>query len=313
MLVPSRLNWWGRVLTYRGSELPRTKWRILGVAIVSVVVTVLEVKLDWHPNLTRLPFQLVGVALGIFLGFRNNASYDRWWEGRKLWGALVNTSRSCARQVLTLLGPQPGEPAPATDLAALHRELVYRVIAFVHALRLALRDDQDLSELGEFLPREEVDALANERNRPFAINQGTGERLQKAWRTGLLHPMHLSVLEGSLTALTDIQGACERIKSTPIPFSYTTLIHRITAVYCYALPFGVVDAVGIYTPFVCIIVSYAFFGLDVVGEEIEMPFGRDYNDLPLRAISRMIEVNLRQRLGEDDLPPLLTPVHDFLD
>ncbi len=313
MLVPSRLNWWGRVLTYRGSELPRTKWRILGVAIVSVVVTVLEVKHDWHPKLTPLPFQLVGVALGIFLGFRNNASYDRWWEGRKLWGALVNTSRSCARQVLTLLGPQPGDGAPTTDLAPLQRELVYRIIAFVHALRLALRDDQDLSELADFLPRDEVEALTNERNRPFAINQGTGDRLQRAWREGHLHPMHLSVLEGSLTALTDIQGACERIKSTPIPFSYTTLIHRITAVYCYALPFGVVDAVGIYTPFVCVIVAYAFFGLDVVGEEIEMPFGRDYNDLPLRAISRMIEVNLRQRLGEDDLPPLLTPVNDFLD
>jgi putative membrane protein len=313
MLVPSRLNWWGRVLTYRGSELPRTKWRIAGVAIVSVVVTVLEEQHDWHPKLTPLPFQLVGVALGIFLGFRNNASYDRWWEGRKLWGALVNTSRSCARQVLTLLGPQPGEAAPADDLTALRRELVYRVIAFVHALRLSLRDEQDLSELGEFLPASEVEALANERNRPFAINQGTGDRLQKAWRTGLLHPMHLPVLEGSLTSLTDIQGACERIKSTPIPFSYTTLIHRITAVYCYALPFGVVDAVGIYTPFVCIIVAYAFFGLDVVGEEIEMPFGQDYNDLPLRAISRMIEVNLRQRLGEDDLPPLLTPVNDFLD
>ena len=313
MLVPSRLNWWGRVLTYRGSELPRTKWRILGVAIVSVVVTVLEVKHDWHPRLTPLPFQLVGVALGIFLGFRNNASYDRWWEGRKLWGALVNTSRSCARQVLTLLGPQPGDTSTTADLPALRRELVYRVIAFVHALRLALRDDQDLSELADFLPRDEVEALANERNRPFAISQGTGDRLQQAWRGGLLHPMHLSVLEGSLTALTDIQGACERIKSTPIPFSYTTLIHRITAVYCYALPFGVVDAVGIYTPFVCVIVAYAFFGLDVVGEEIEMPFGRDYNDLPLRAISRMIEVNLRQRLGEEDLPPLLTPVNDFLD
>lgn len=315
MLVPARHNWWGRVLTYRGSELPRTKWRILGVALVSVAVTLLEERHGWHPNLTPMPFQLVGVALGIFLGFRNNASYDRWWEGRKLWGALVNTSRSCARQILTLLGPQPGDAAApdGAALASLKRELVYRVIAFVHALRLALRDDDDLSDLRPFLPSDEVDALANERNRPFAISQGTGERLQRAWREGWLHPMHLPVLEASLTSLTDIQGACERIKSTPIPFSYTTLIHRITAVYCYALPFGVVDSVKVYTPFVCMIVAYAFFGLDVVGEEIEMPFGRDYNDLPLRAISRMIEVNLRQRLGEEELPPLFTPVNDFLD
>ncbi len=314
MLVPSKMSWWRTVLRYRGSELPRTKYRILGVAIAATAVTVLEELHDWHPNLTPLPFTLIGVALGIFLGFRNNASYDRWWEGRKLWGALVNTSRSFARQILTLVGPQPGEPQGDREaLRALHATLVKRVMAFVHALRLALRDDQDLSVLTTFLSDEEVTALRDERNRPFAINQGTAERLREAWMNGLIHPMHLPVLEGSLTSLTDIQGACERIKSTPIPFSYTTLIHRITAIYCYALPFGVVDQVKIYTPFVCAIVAYAFFGLDVVGDEIEMPFGTDYNDLPLRAISRMIEVNLRQRLGERDLPPLHTPVNDYLD
>lgn len=314
MLVPSKMSWWRTVLRYRGSELPRTKYRILGVAIAATAVTVLEELHDWHPNLTPLPFTLIGVALGIFLGFRNNASYDRWWEGRKLWGALVNTSRSFARQILTLVGPQPGEaPGDREALRALHATLVKRVMAFVHALRLALRDDQDLSMLTTFLSEEEVTALRDERNRPFAINQGTAERLREAWMAGLIHPMHLPVLEGSLTSLTDIQGACERIKSTPIPFSYTTLIHRITAIYCYALPFGVVDQVKVYTPFVCAIVAYAFFGLDVVGEEIEMPFGTDYNDLPLRAISRMIEVNLRQRLGERDLPPLHTPINDYLD
>jgi putative membrane protein len=120
------------------------------------------------------------------------------------------------------------------------------------------------------------------------------------------------VLEASLTSFTDIQGACERIKTTPIPFSYTTLIHRITAVYCYALPFGVVDTVGIYTPVVVVLVAYAFFGLDVVGDEIEMPFGTDPNDLALGAISRTIETNLRQRIGDAQLPGPAQPVDDVL-
>jgi putative membrane protein len=124
--------------------------------------------------------------------------------------------------------------------------------------------------------------------------------------------MHLPTLEASLTGLTDLQGACERIKSTPIPFSYTTLIHRIVAVYCYGLPFGVVSDTGWFTPLVVLVVSYAFFGLDTVGDEIEQPFGTDANDLPLTAISRMIEVNLRQRIGDTDIPPLLRPVDELL-
>jgi putative membrane protein len=312
MLVPKNPTWWRIVFRYRGSELPRTKYRIVGVALVATAVTILEERHDWHPNLTPLPFTLIGIALGIFLGFRNNASYDRWWEGRKLWGALVNTSRTFARQALTLVGPAriPDSEAPAVE--SLRRELVLRTVAFVHALRLSLRDSDDLSELAPFLPADELERLKVERNRPYAITQGTAERIRDAWARGWVADVHVPVLEASLTSFTDIQGACERIKTTPIPFSYTTLIHRITAVYCYALPFGVVDTVGIYTPVVVVLVAYAFFGLDVVGDEIEMPFGTDPNDLALGAISRTIETNLRQRIGDAQLPGPAQPVDDVL-
>lgn len=327
MLVPAKVSWWGLVFKYRGSELPRTQYRIAGVAAVALLVTVLShlpvlklsVKDDGYelPSLTHLPFTFVGVALGIFLGFRNNASYDRWWEGRKLWGAAVNWTRSFAREILTLIGPQRGGIALAAseldELSALRRELVYRVIAWTHALRLALRTDDNLADLEPFLSSSELETLRVESNRPYAITQGTSERIIEAWRRGWIHDLHLPLLETAMAELTNIQGGCERIKSTPIPFSYTTLIHRITAVYCYSLPFGIVGQVGWFTPFVCIIVAYAFFGLDVVGDEIEMPFGTDPNDLPLSAISRMIEVNLRQRLGEKELPPLLRPVDEVLD
>ncbi len=311
MLVPKKVTWWSLVFKYRGSELPRTQWRIAGVAATALIVTVLEERFDWHPNLTPLPFTLVGIALGIFLGFRNNASYDRWWEGRKLWGALVNTTRSFARQSLTLVGPRVAE-SEGESVAKLRRELVLRIIAFAHALRMNLRDDHSLTQLAPFLDANELERLRVETNRPYAINHGTAERLRAAYARGWIAETHLGVLEGSMTALTDIQGACERIKSTPIPFSYTTLIHRITAGYCYALPFGLVDTVGFLTPAVCVIVAYAFFGLDVVGDELEMPFGNDPNDLPLDAISRMIEINLRQRLGETDLPLPLKPVDEIL-
>jgi putative membrane protein len=309
MIVTKRENWWQLVLSYHGTELPRTKWRIFGVAVVAMVVTFFEEKHGFHPNLTPLPYTLIAVALGIFLGFRNNASYDRWWEARKLWGALVNTSRTIARQFTTLVGPK----GPADEeILALRKTLVYRAIAFVHALRLSLRNAKDYSELEAFIPREEVAQLANESSKPLAITQRTAVVLREAWERGWIDTMHVPAIDASLSALTDIQGACERIKSTPIPFLSTTLMHRIVAVYCYTLPFGVVDAVKIYTPFVVIMVAYAFFGLDVVGDELEEPFGTDPNDLSLSAISRMIEVNLRQRVGETDLPPLLQPVNEVL-
>jgi putative membrane protein len=316
MMVPKSTSWLSTVVKYRGTELPRTKNRILGVLLLAMTVTLIEeFAEDTVVDLTTVPFALTGVALSIFLGFRNNAAYDRWWEGRKLWGGLVNTTRTFARQILTLVGPGDVSTLPDGErvaLIALRKELVYRVAAFTHALRLALRDTDDLSDLEPLLSKDEIESLKAEANRPYAISQGTAERLRAAYDKGLIHAMHLSTLEQSLTSLTDLQGGCERIKSTPIPFSYTTLIHRIVAFYCYGLPFGLVSSVGLFTPVVVFVVSYAFFGLDTVGDEIEQPFGTDANDLPLSAISRMIEVNLRQRLGEKDLPPLLRPVDELL-
>src|SRR5688572_13823410 len=164
MLVVRKVSWWQYVLRYSGSELQRTKYRVMGVFAVGVFVTFLEERHDWHPNLTPVPFTLVGLALGIFLGFRTNASYDRWWEGRKLWGAAVNDARSLTRQILTLIGPQPG--SSAAPPVALHRELVYRVIAWAHALRLSLRGENDLAELAPFLPADELGVLTTQSNRP---------------------------------------------------------------------------------------------------------------------------------------------------
>lgn len=318
MMVPKSVAWYRMVLKYHGTELPRTKWRILGVFLLSCAVTWIEIVVENNsfPDIHVVPFTLTGVALSIFLGFRNNAAYDRWWEGRKLWGGAVNTTRSTARQIIELIGPQPGAPALTEEergeLSALKKDLVYRVIAWTHALRLALRDQDDLSDLATFLGPEDLEDLRHQSNRPYAISSGLARRLRGAYERGWIHPMHLSTLEASLVSLTDIQGACERIKSTPIPYSYNTLIHRIVAVYCYGLPFGLVSDVGMMTPFVVLVVSYAFFGIDTVGDEIEQPFGTDPNDLPLSAISRTIEVNLRQRLGETELPPMLRPVNDIL-
>lgn len=313
MLLLDRGKWWRQLATTRGTALGRVWPRLGVVTLVAVVVTVVHEHPEAPPwGLSTIPFSLVAVALGIFLGFRNNTSYDRFWEGRKLWGRLVNTTRSLARQIQGMVGPADDPDQVAPERAQLHQELVYRLIAYVHAFRLHLRDHKDHRELEGLIPEDERAALAGELNPPIAILRELGARFCQLWQQGKVHPMHLPVLEQSLTMLTDIQGACERIKSTPIPSSYTVLIHRIVAVYTFALPFGIVDTVGVATPVVVAIIAYAFFGLDAVGEEIEEPFGTDVNDLPLSTLSRMIEINLRQTIKEQDVPSVLQPVDGVL-
>lgn len=306
VIVWESKSWLRQIGTFDGSALGKVLPRLIGVTLVATAITVLHEAYGLFPtSLTPLPFSLIAVALGIFLGFRNNTSYDRFWEGRKLWGALVNTTRSITRQTLTLIAPDQDDDAD--EVQALRVEVVHRVIAYVHVFRQHLRDEDALDEVKDLLPADELEALRDELNRPVAILQRLGDRIRAAYDRGWIHAMHLPTLEASLTTITDIQGGCERIKSTPIPGSYTILIHRIVAIYTFALPFGIVDTVGYYTPVVVMMIAYAFLGLDAVGDEIEDPFGTDLNDLPLSALSRMIEVNLRQRLHEDGLPPLHTP------
>jgi putative membrane protein len=315
VLIINRRSWLQQVFFLRGSSPAGTWKRVIITGLLAALVTALQ--LGWKvfdTNLTPLPFTLVGLALSIFLGFRNNTAYDRFWEGRKLWGQLVNTSRSFSRQILTLIGPPPDSAASWTneERDAVRRELIHAVIGYVHALRRHLREENPLPDLGGWLPAEQVEQLRVNHNRPIATLQLIGDRLRSLYDRGLIHAQHLPVLEGSLIAFTDVQGACERIKATPIPGSYTVLMHRIVLLYCMGLPFGIVSTVGPFTPIVVLIVAYAFYGLDAVGGEIDDPFGRDLNDLPLDALARMIEIDLRQRLGDTDLPAMLEPVDGVL-
>ncbi len=320
MIVPNRPSWLGTMTTPRGSTIVKTWPRLSLVALVSTLVTWLhETHGLFHTNSTITPFTLIGLALGIFLGFRNTTSYDRYWEGRKLWGGIVNTSRTMCRQIDTLiLDPQlssQGELSLGTALGLPEREvLVRRIIAYVHAVRMHLREQFDHSDVQANLPSDEFARLAHEGNRPLAILHWQAQHFGRIYARGLIDPQRLTLLDRSLTEFTDLQGGCERIRATPIPFSYNILLHRIVFVYCFALPFGLVDIPGlhVYTPVVTLLVSYAFFGLDAVGDEIENPFGLDPNDLPLSALTRTIEINLLARLGIEPLPPPLLPENEVL-
>lgn len=311
MIVPDRkMNWFRLLFEFRGSTLPRISGRLLAVFLVACAVTLTHLSGGIAVDLSTIPFTLISLALGVFLGFRNNTSYDRYWEGRKLWGRIVNDARSMARLTLNVIAVDvtPAALIDAAQTAALQRDLVYRTIAYVHSLRMHLRNElADLAPLAPLLPAEELRELTEQRNVPLAILHSMSTRVAGARRLGVLHHRDVLLFENMLSDLCDVQGGCERIKNTPIPWSYTVLMHSIVAVYCFALPFGLITTTKVLTPIVVVMIAYAFLGLDAVGDELEEPFGSDYNDLPLSTLSQMIEVNLRQLLGERELPALLVP------
>lgn len=315
MKVYPRKAWPGAAFILQGSALEYIwKWLIvlgLWAGLVTWLGTTHDLKAEYGIELSTTPLSLVGVALSIFLGFRNNACYDRFWEGRKLWGALVNMSRSFTRQVLTFAHTEVAEEEEA--LRRWKEKMVHRMAAYVHLFRMMLRNDKRYSEeLSGMLSEEEVAMLLDESNPCVVVTQQLGYELSVAYRRGWIDKYHLPLLENSLVDITNIQGGCERIKSTPLPQSYTILTHRIVAVFCGVLPLGVFGEVGLLTPLVTLVVSYAYLGLDAIGAQIEEPFGHDPNDLPLSQLSRMIEINLRERLGEAELPPQVVPVNNIL-
>lgn len=298
MIVRDNPSAWQLLFILRGSILPRIGRPLLLTVGIAVAATVLHGRLfDTKITLTPIPFSLIGLALAIFLGFRNNASYDRWWEARKLWGDLVIRSRSLARQWLC---------HPAADDAEARRQL-YRLIAFAHALRHALRGT-GTDGSAAFLDADDRTDPGRVINAPDTILRRFGATVAAAVAGNRLSPMLAAAMEENLNGLAAVQAGCERIRSTPLPFAYTLLLHRTAYLYCLMLPFGLVDTIGFATPVVVGLISYTFFGLDALGDELEEPFGTQVNALPLDALCRRVEIDLRAALGERDLPSMPQPV-----
>jgi putative membrane protein len=295
-------------LTMRGSILSRIWKSLLVTTVLAIIVTFTHGALLHHKiTLTTIPFTLIGLPLAIFLGFRNNSAYDRYWEGRKLWGELALRSRNFARQCLSLIGPAQSEQT-GHGLADIQTRMIHRAIAFAHALRHYLRDSDCTVELKVLLTEDEWRQIGNASHKPHFLMLRMGQDLRQCINEGRIDSCLVPSIDSTLSAMVAAGAACERIRNTPIPFSYTLLLHRTAYLYCFLLPFGLVDSIGFMTPFVVAIVAYTFFGLDALGDEIEEPFGISANDLPLEAICRAIEINLRESLRDENIPAPLAPV-----
>lgn len=323
MIVTARPNALRLFFALRGSILPAIARSLLACTTFAVLVTWSHGTLfSAKVTLTPVPFSLIGLALAIFLGFRNGAAYERYWEARKLWGELIYRSRSIARQLLGFTA-LPAAAAPALPLARAaeaggddpRHAVVRRIVALAHALRLQLRGgtaEESRDALAPWLPRRELDAALAAQAPADLLLREASATVGALLRDGRIEPQLAANIDEHLSGLAAVMAGCERIKATPIPFVYTLLLHRTAYLYCFLLPFGLVDQIGAMTPLVVAIVAYTFFGLDAVGDEIEEPFGLKAHHLPLDALCRSVEIHLLEALGAAPLPPPIAPVDGSL-
>ncbi|WEF25192.1 bestrophin family protein [Paracoccus sp. S3-43] len=275
----------------KGSIILRTWPQLAAVGLLSLIVVAAHRHAPQIvPAINPAPLTLIGIALSIFLSFRNNSCYDRWWEARKLWGRIIHTARDIARQTVVLDDAADG-PSPE------RRRILTDIIGFGHAVVAQLRHRTSLQAAGApAIAHQPADRILHE------VAGLVGWLL----RQGRLAPVEALALNDSLGRLTQALVGCERLANTPLPFAYTLLLHRTAYLFCFLLPFGLADMLGWSTPLAAMLVAYTFFGLDALGEELEEPFGLMPNNLPIAAYATVIEIHLRSALGETDLPA--TPV-----
>lgn len=276
---------------------------------VLIVVAYKHGYLQWAA-LEEIPLSLFGSAIGVILAFRNSTSYARWWEARILWGSIVNNCRSWARLVTTTL--RSGDKAVSGEIEQMRRKMVYYQIAWVHSLRQHLRRLDPLSDVSSLLTTEEIDALRDQKNVPVAIQQWQSILLRDALDRGWLDLAQWHAMNQSLDDLVDAQGGAERIKNTPMPRQYDYLPQVCAHMFCFLLPLAMVSSLGWFTPLGSTLVGFIFLALDKIGRDLEDPFDNTVHDIPLTSISRTIEINLRQILGETELPQPVVPVDDVL-
>lgn len=289
----------------RGSLLRKIWVQIAAVSLISAIIVYLH---HSRPDILPFynssgPFTLLGIALSIFLSFRNNACYDRWWEARKHWGDLIHCNRVLIRQTMVMMGTAQGE--------ASRRRILTLIMAHAQAMVPHLRpgaENKALSLMDEPL----LARYRESRNPPTPILEAVSTELATVLRKGLISDISFQMIDRTVTELAHTQVACERILLTPVPFGYTLLLHRTAYIFCFLLPFGFADLLSWSTPIAAALVAYTFFGLDALGDELENPFGTEENDLPLAAMADIACLSVREALGETNLPPFPQPKNFLL-
>lgn len=280
-------NWSDHLLDIHGSMVREIIGRVTLCVIWAALICLCDYLLQYNGrgslSFPETAHALIGGVLGLLLVFRTNASYDRFWEGRKLWGSMVNECRNTSRAAETWLAADP--------------QLVHQVkewiAAYPWAVMHRLRGTKGLSPEAPDLDAQDVSAVIAAPHPSLEIARHLSRRFLAARNSGLINDMQLVALELNVQHLIDFLGGCERIQNTPMPFAYMVHLRRALIVYCFTLPFALYDKYQWLTLVIVAVVAYIMFGIEEIGVEIENPFGDDENDLPLERICENISNNVR--------------------
>ncbi|GAB3993596.1 bestrophin family ion channel [Spirosoma daeguense] len=303
-------EWFRFLITFNRADTVRQLTpALLGIGFYSfIIVHVIELlDLSENPHLKNFSFMhtLLSFVISMLLVFRTNTAYDRWWEGRKLWGSLVNNTRNMALKIDQLLG------TANTEDRAFFRAMIPN---FAFALKNHLRGKPVEPEFTESTTFGLKNLRMNE-HVPQQIAMAIFGKLHELQRRDVLIPEHLVILNPEIDSLMDVCGACERIKNTPIPFSYSSFIKKFITMYCLTLPLGYISSLHYLVIPLVIFVFYVLASLEVIAEEIENPFGNDANDLPLDTICKGIHKTVTQSFDHmltfEQAEPTGTPQKGF--
>lgn len=306
MIIREKSNNLALLFMWRGTILPKVLPMIITLMAVSMIAWGLtHYQVYTVKSVPVVGFTVLGVVLSVFLSFRNNACYDRWWEGRKLWGALIANTRHFSRDTHFLNDND-------------RRAILVDMLIFTNLLKDRLRHQKlpadkfaDYLQLDDKRKHELNHLIETHINAPQVMLENIQIRLIHAVKTHQISDIIYTSIQRHIIEMGNIQAGCDRINSTPLPLPYSVLLHRAVFCFCWLLPFGVSGVLGLWTPFLVGLVAYLFLGLDELSKELEEPFGTDLNDLPLDSIVRLIERETLALLG-DELPQAVVPERYYL-
>lgn len=293
-----KYHWFRLALQYKGSVVPAIYNRVLYCGLFGVFISILHYfgLPVFQPVLGSV---IPSIVLGLLLVFRTNTAYERFWEGRKCWGSLINNVRNLARQIW--ISVEEDEPKDITNKIINMRLLV----AFAVATKLHLRGESVNKELEELMSSHKYFTLKTMHNPPLEVAFWVGDYLQQQYKCDRLNIYQLNAMQELLNKMVNDLGGCERILKTPIPLAYAIHLKQLLLIYCLLLPFQLVNSLGWWTGGIVALVSFTLLGIEEIGIQIENPFGYDSNDLPLDAICQTMLLNI------EDLTSLTPSVSEY--